>query len=962
MLKIQPFEVNNFTGGITNQHTVPDTRSAEVLENLFINDAGKLESRPGTEVFYADTDYEFSTSTDAEAAFVFLDKLWIKRVVMTYADESTAWAIPDGFDKDGAVANLRGITARQIDYSGTQDKMIITSASLTRPFVISEEVNDAGTDEVRIMTLGMPTFEKKVVSSVEYPHCESSVSDTKEYIYKAYFFRRYQIGDTIYEDHGTPATFTTLTGHAGPTVLKTSAIAVQTAFLAHINDAGGEAGDAHDSAQSTSWSGTTPTDDDTAIALINDMVDTFILHEADANNSSPTWHQGQSTRRYLMSDIEALTVDSAHARVVTLGNKVYDHSRDRGASGGEPHGLSSVPRQTTFGSSPADGTLITVQPAASTLLDNGTGTGTDTTTYREEMDIKIRVYRTKHQKEVFYFVREFYANEYTTGTTLGLFHDAVHDDFIEDYASFSGNTGNLLYTENGVLANDPPPKARYVEVANNIAWYGYVKEEGTDEAGNTIETTSTHRVRQSKIGNPAHCPIDFYIDLEDEITGISSVEQYPIVFCTNHIYRLAGHFNQFGDGGISSKKISSTIGCKDHYSIVKVHNTIYFAGCDGFYATDGNTFKKLAGDKLDDTYQTLLSTGNLAAASNDDMSGAYHKETHSIYWTAKLYGGTDNDAIIVYSIKYDAFTIWRYLNAQQDPKIVATFDGNIIMGGDNGYLYKHDSTVLTDPLYNGVVNPASWLLTHIAYNYKSTLFNFEHDFVRKWVPKISLFAEGNAGKLTLQTTSYNDDSDTGLTLAAVHRRRSITDSTKMITASRRFPASQLRCSYKQIQITNGSDIILNSQDSGEAAARIYPNIGGANKFSVDLTSGTWTTPEDGQLLNKYLSFYWSDSSNVEYSLAWSWQIESSTDSDTIVMTDTAGTGVTIDDAITYFGYTLTGTSPNDYIDNIHWMMFGYPLDEKLILNGYVVQYALISDTHTPFQLSEANYSTGLDRQ
>jgi len=142
---------------------------------------------------------------------------------------------------------------------------------------------------------------------------------------------------------------------------------------------------------------------------------------------------------------------------------------------------------------------------------------------------------------------------------------------------------STLYTNGGILPNTRVPRCKYAH---------YVPESATAYYGNYLEESSSAtwfktRILQSKSGDFDSVPADNFIDIGDEVTGISSYRGLPIVFGKNSCNRIEGVFDDSGGGLAASVNYSNTAGCISHDSIVEIESGLLFAGVDGIYFTNG---------------------------------------------------------------------------------------------------------------------------------------------------------------------------------------------------------------------------------------------------------------------------------------------------------------------------------------------------------------------------------------
>ena len=99
-----------------------------------------------------------------------------------------------------------------------------------------------------------------------------------------------------------------------------------------------------------------------------------------------------------------------------------------------------------------DSNTITIN--AIPVVSNGANYNYDTT------NMKVKIYRTQTGGGTFY-----YLDEVSNGTTS--YVDSTADSVIAN--------NSLLYTEGGVLDNDPPPLSKVMHVADGYGWYGHIK-------------------------------------------------------------------------------------------------------------------------------------------------------------------------------------------------------------------------------------------------------------------------------------------------------------------------------------------------------------------------------------------------------------------------------------------------------------------------------------------------------
>lgn len=533
------------------------------------------------------------------------------------------------------------------------------------------------------------------------------------------------------------------------------------------------------------------------------------------------------------------------------------------------------------------------------VLSNGATLNYDTAT------VKVFIYRTINNGLTLYKI-----GEVTNGTTT----------FTDNFAS-TAITGNLLlYTNGGVLDFDPPPLAKYVHVVNGVAYYANIKD-GTNFYKNQI--------RQSIPGDPDSCPALLTIDLLEEIVGISSYNDNPIVFSKKRVYRLNGLYDELGQGQVTFEDITKTVGCMSHNSIVQTRFGVFWAGDDGFYWTDGFNFKKVS-DSINERYKSLVSSDTRKLR----MYATYDTVENNVIWACTSQTtSTDNDCFFMLDLRWginDASCFTTRVGGDSfAPTAVIYYGTDLIRADKRGYVFRHNSTYKTDPKINTIVPYTTWTQQTIVPNYLSTVFNFGLPQVRKWVTKVLLSMQ-NETDVSVQINSINDQSTSTDALLPIRVRQNLLwgtatavwgstlpawSSFQIIEQMRRFPATTLRCSYKQIQITQAYTIVYNSDTFGVSTVNSTlktATLGGA---------GLWPTDS----IDYYISFV-TDNYTKQY-----------------LITNISGATLTYLDAL--------NTQPSG--SGVQWLIKGYPKGEVFNILSYVIYYApLTSQSYKTYRTEQ----------
>jgi hypothetical protein len=548
------------------------------------------------------------------------------------------------------------------------------------------------------------------------------------------------------------------------------------------------------------------------------------------------------------------------------------------------------------GSEIAVGTPCAV--ASIPVLANGTTHNYDTAS----ASLKVEIYRTTNNGQNFFFV-----GEVSNGTT-------TYSDTTTDATLL---TREPLYTEGGVPENNEPPYCKLVHAVDTRTFYANVKV-GSEVLGN--------RVYQSIPDDADSVPSDFFVELDDDVAGLSSVQSNPVALCLNgSIYRIDGALDEAGGGFLIPQKISSTAGCISSAGVVQTLEGIFWPGIDGFYFSDGFDVIRIS-TGIRKTYQEFIST----AAQKRRIVGVYDKKEKRVYWTVQwTSGATECDAVFVLDLNFGVsddmpFTTWS--GTSFAPTALEFIGENLIRADKRGYTFIHRDTLYVDPKVDTGVVPSSWVSETIIYDYYSVATDFGSSYARKWVSNVSVVCK-NETNLALQIYSINDDGRRTGALKPIRFRGNVTwgdpdvywgdpdliwNYQGLVDETRRMPAMSLRCEYKQLRFTNAKVAIINSDLLGTATVS-----NAANTATLDDTA-TYDWPTGA----------------VDYVLAFA------TDDYTKEYTVTARTN----DALTFAD--ADNTAP---IGSVAWVLRGYPKGEVLHLLSYTVEYAIFGQTQSTFK-------------
>jgi hypothetical protein len=510
-------------------------------------------------------------------------------------------------------------------------------------------------------------------------------------------------------------------------------------------------------------------------------------------------------------------------------------------------------------------------------------------------NLKIRVARTINNGQDFYYVGEL-----TNGTTT----------FVDDVSDTELQTKEPIYTAGGVVENDPPPPSKYIHVVDGFGYYGNI----LDTDGSALP----NRVRQSVGSDIDSVPGDFFVDFDEEVAGLNSVRERPLVFCTDSLYRLEGAFDERGQGAIQKIRISETQGCISHRSIVQTDYGVFFASNKGFCWTDGYQVQQIT--DWETTYGLLTRT----ALQRSNLQGCYNKYENRIWWTAQqTTGSTEADKAYILHLNQLPFSVSNSMpftsasGASFFPTSLCVFNKELLRGDRNGYTFRHSSVYANDKKTDTALNPSLWGKETILWNYTGCGNDFGTSN-RKWVSRISLRAK-NSAYVSAQINANNDDGTQLNALMPVKFRGATIwgdpnviwgdpnlfwNYAGMVEDERHFPAGSLRAVYKQIQIRNAFVPIENSDTKGLA--------------TVDATTNTAT------LVNA-LTMDW-DLDCVDYFIAFE---DDGYVENFLITTRNSNDVITFADPLNHV--TVTG--------NKKWVVRGFPKNERLHLLNYTIHHA-----------------------
>lgn len=513
----------------------------------------------------------------------------------------------------------------------------------------------------------------------------------------------------------------------------------------------------------------------------------------------------------------------------------------------------------------------------------------------ENTDVKIRIYRTTNNGSIFYYL----------GDTAGLVDNdtTTATDNVPDADLISNE---VLYIEGGTLENDSiallDPK--YCTAARGAVWYGNL-------------SGFPNRVIQSKQFQPGAAPGSFTIDFDDDILGMATTRDAPIVFTADKVFRIDGVLDDQGRGNLEKTVITDQIGTINFRTIVQTKRGIYFAGINGWYFTDGFQLRYIS-QQIDQRFEDLLDRTSQITR----MHGTYLPRERKVFWS--VMEGADNDKFYVYDEDFNAWTTMS-MQAGFVPTSLAVYNGELVHADDEGYLFRYDNSVLDDPLREVGVAVANWNTQAILYDFKHVAVGMGDLRVKKWMNKVNIQIDNQTGQ-HVDVGSFDERNYTRRDMKPILVEGALAwgasgmiwgsagitwGGNEMISKTRRFPAGKLRTRFKQLSIKPYRGTLFNSSDYANAT----PNPA-TDKVTID--SGTWPT----DIVGNYLKI-----GNLEFEIT-------NRDSNTII-------------TVTDSNNQLTATSTA-------WTIVGYRKSEQMNLQSITYTYTPLSDRGSYYDSSEAD--------
>lgn len=349
-------------------------------------------------------------------------------------------------------------------------------------------------------------------------------------------------------------------------------------------------------------------------------------------------------------------------------------------------------------------------------------------------NVKVKIYRSEDKGTTLYYV-----GEVDNGVSS-------YTDTLSDTALTANET---LYTTGGVRANELPPPAKTVVVANNVTWYLNILDQAERKP---------YRLKFSKEGIPDAVPGDFFEDFDSEIMGGAAINDKVIVLTKSKIIRVEGSLDDVGRGAIIKSTIAD-VGCVSGASVVVTEDWVYFFGNSGIYRTNGYEIKKLT-SHLDVRYKLWTNSASRCRKIN----GEYDSLNQRVNWCINE-GSADNDTVLTFDEVYEGFIT---LSSGPDfgPSALFFKDQGMVRGDSDGYVFVHREDIFSDKVKDYLTPAAQWESKAIPYFWKHIAWNFGDDERVKWVTMVNIVGRP-ATNVYMEPRTYREGAVDFFTLGVI---------------------------------------------------------------------------------------------------------------------------------------------------------------------------------------------------
>lgn len=280
----------------------------------------------------------------------------------------------------------------------------------------------------------------------------------------------------------------------------------------------------------------------------------------------------------------------------------------------------------------------------------------------QKSNVRCVIYRTEAGGSRYYQV---------TSVTLPLLNITTND-FTFYYDTMSDTTligNNVIYTDGGVLENDPLP-------ASNIM---------TAYKNRIISVPSEHPFtwwfsKQVVPGGVAEFSASFVKNIDQRdggITGLGVIDEKLLLFKANTIFCVVGDGpspSGFNDDFIDAQLVTTDAGCANHKSIVRTPAGLMFQSSKGIYLMDRSLSVNYVGDAVEAYNAYTVTSSKLISTLNQ------------VRFTMS------NGVVLVYDYYVGQWSVFDSISAVDS----CEFGGQFTWLKSNGKIYKENPSVFTD--------------------------------------------------------------------------------------------------------------------------------------------------------------------------------------------------------------------------------------------------------------------------
>lgn len=187
-----PFEVNDFSGGMTDDVFLQDPRRSKTIDNLYIKSDRSLDSRDGSDL----DDYDEPIIPAGNQRIGTLinyansDKLFVHSSKKLYYRNPSAYATLQGPTGNDLLSV--GDTTNMLSHTQWNGHLYITSDAFPRPMKVYKD----STNAYRLRSMGLPSLASS-------PTVTAGAAGLNEYIYSFHYEYTYTVNDRTFQDYGT---------------------------------------------------------------------------------------------------------------------------------------------------------------------------------------------------------------------------------------------------------------------------------------------------------------------------------------------------------------------------------------------------------------------------------------------------------------------------------------------------------------------------------------------------------------------------------------------------------------------------------------------------------------------------------------------------------------------------------------------------------------------------------------